>query len=184
MNRDGNSTAIALVMRQAAEPRSGHSGDARERYTARRAASGQRLGAAAGKTNKHARCILTNVRWAMGPEYEMIDIGCGEGYTRRWADRVGTRTTFVIAPVHLALARTGLASVCTVADSMCAARAPIDISTDRGWRTEAAKQNLDDAVIDDRGQSHRGHGETRRTSKDGSRSGDTHDAVGYRRSST
>jgi CelD/BcsL family acetyltransferase involved in cellulose biosynthesis len=45
-------------------------------------------------------------RWAAESPYERVDMGCGE-YKGRWANESGTRTSFAIAPAHLAVARTG-----------------------------------------------------------------------------
>jgi hypothetical protein len=45
-------------------------------------------------------------RWAASSPYERVDMGCGD-YKGRWADESGIRTSFAIAPAHLALARTG-----------------------------------------------------------------------------
>jgi len=47
-------------------------------------------------------------RWAAASPYERVDLGCGAGYKSRWGEEAGMRTTFGIAPAHLAVARAGI----------------------------------------------------------------------------
>ena len=44
-------------------------------------------------------------RWAATSPYDRVDMGCG-AYKGKWADEAGIRTSFAIAPAHLAFART------------------------------------------------------------------------------
>jgi hypothetical protein len=79
-------------------------------------------------------------RWAADSPYERVDMGCG-AYKGRWADVSGTRTSFAIAPAHLALARTGKEWLRRLAPGRTSATRDITISSESGQQ-----QKLDSPV--------------------------------------
>ncbi|MEX2224984.1 MAG: GNAT family N-acetyltransferase [Dehalococcoidia bacterium] len=86
-------------------------------------------------------------RWSATSPYEVIDLGCGEGYKSRWGDEVGSRTTFGLAPAHVAAARRAAGMVRRLVAGRRAA-VEDDITLGGGRLAPCPKQKLDKAVKD------------------------------------